>query len=394
MHTLSAHSEDPHSPMANQGGQSRYGLSVGRSPILAAADGTIKFKGSSSGTGYGNYVDVQHAGGYVTRYAHMASASPLGVGAVVAQGTQIGTVGNSGTVATHLHFEVWRNGVLYTAINDHFTCLSNVTRGDLMPGTFPGLSSGTGSANVKFDINGDARADLLAIRNDGHLVEYFGNGGGGTTSTYVGGPGWATTAALVTGDFNGDGAGDFLQTRTDGGLYFYKGDYASNFTPTYLGAGWASYSLLAGGVDFNSDGRVDLVARGANSNLYLYPGNGQGSFGNPVQIGTNWSAFTSLVAGDFDKNGHGDLIARNAAGELWGYFGTANGFMAAQQVGQGWNGFTDIVSNGDHNSDTNPDLIARRGSDQTLWFYPGNGSGGFGTGVQVGNGWGTFSLIS
>lgn len=365
----------------------------GGTPILAAADGTISYKGTSGPGGYGNYVDVTHAGGYVTRYAHMASASPLAVGTLVSQGTQIGVVGNSGTSAMHLHFEVYRNGDLYTAINENFKCLSDVTRGATMPTPFPGLA-GSGPSSVKFDINGDVKADMLAVRSDGYLVVYFGNGAGGTMLTQVGGPGWATTTSIVTGDFNGDNAGDFMQTRSDGGLYFYKGNFTSNFTPTYLGPGWNTYSLITGGVDFNGDGRRDLVARASNSNLYLYPGDGGGSFGTPVQIGTNWSAFNALIAGDFDKNGRGDLIARNAAGELWAYYGTANGFAPAQQVGQGWGGFTSIFSNGDHSGDGNPDIMGRRGSDQTLWLFPGNGTGSFGNGYQVGSGWGAYPIIS
>jgi murein DD-endopeptidase MepM/ murein hydrolase activator NlpD len=361
----------------------------GNTPVYASAAGTVTFAdNSNSQVGYGTQIVIAHADGYTTRYAHMVYQSlTVSKDQYVTQGQRIGTVGSTGnSTGDHLHFEIYRNGVNLT--NQYYSCgQGNVSALNVIGGS-------AGASWAKFDINGDAKADLLAVRNDGYLVEYFGNGAGGTAATYVTGAGWATTAALVTGDFNGDGAGDFMQARTDGGLYSYRGDYASNFTPTYIGAGWASFSLLTGGVDFNSDGRNDLVARGPDSNLYLYPGNGQGSFNNPVQIGTNWSAFTALVAGDFNKDGRGDLMARNSAGELWGYYGTANGFGFIQMLGQGWNGFSSIVSNGDHNGDTNPDLIARRASDQTLWLYPGNGTGGFGNGVQVGSGWGAFPLIS
>jgi murein DD-endopeptidase MepM/ murein hydrolase activator NlpD len=362
-------------------------------PIYAAAGGTVTTAiNSNATTGYGTQIVITHADGYTTRYAHLVYGSmTVSQGATVAQGDRIGTVGSTGnSTGPHLHFEIKRNGSNIT--NSYYYCgQPNVIA--LQPlGAGPSTPP-TANSFVKFDINGDAKADLLGIRSDGYLVEFFGNGSGGTQSTYVAGPGWGTTAALVTGDFNGDGAGDIMQTRTDGSLYFYQGNYASIFTPTYLGPGWASYSLVTGGVDFNSDGRADLVARGPDTNLYLYPGNGQGSFGNPVQIGTNWSSFTALIAGDFNRDGRGDLIARNGAGELWGYYGTPNGLGLVQQVGQGWNGFSTIISNGDHNGDQKPDLIARRASDQTLWLYPGTGNGGFGAGVQIGQGWGPYTIV-
>ncbi|WP_149083317.1 MULTISPECIES: VCBS repeat domain-containing M23 family metallopeptidase [Microbacterium] len=361
-------------------------------PVVAAYAGKVITRAFSAG--YGNYMVIEHSGGYTTLYAHMATAGLVAEGQTVSTGQQIGVVGSTGnSTGPHLHFEMRRNGDKSIA-NLGFTCQSTVTRGTPIPMDFPGLGGPAGPSSVKFDINGDVKADMLAVRNDGYLVIYFGDGAGGTMLTHVGGPGWATTAALVTGDFNGDGAGDFMQTRTDGGLYFYKGNHTSTFTPTYLGPGWNTYSLVTGGVDFNGDGRRDIVARGSNSNLYLYPGDGQGSFGAPTQIGVNWSAFDKLIAGDFDKNGRGDLIARNTAGELWAYYGTATGLSAGQKIGQGWSGFTTILSNGDHNGDGNPDIIARRASDQTLWLYPGNGAGTFGNGAQIGSGWGAYPLIS
>lgn len=254
-----------------------------------------------------------------------------------------------------------------------------------------GGSIPTGPA--KRDVTGDARSDYLAVRSDGYLVYFQGNGSLGSTA-YPLGPGWGTTAALVHGDFNGDGVSDLLQTRTDGSLYYYAGNGGTTFTGTFVGPGWASFSLITGGEDFTGDGRADLVGRAANGNLYAYPGNGQGGFGTPVQIGTNWTAFTALVAGDFNGDGRGDLIARNAAGELWGYYGTANGLGLVQQVGQGWNGFSTIFGGGDFDGDGDADIIARNGSNQTLWVYPGTGNGGFGAGQQIGSGWGGYSIIN
>jgi murein DD-endopeptidase MepM/ murein hydrolase activator NlpD len=80
-------------------------------PIKAAGDGRIVFRGRKGG--YGNCIVIQHGGGYSTLYAHMSRfRRGLHVGSHVEQDQVIGYVGMTG-VATgpHLHFEVRVNGV-------------------------------------------------------------------------------------------------------------------------------------------------------------------------------------------------------------------------------------------------------------------------------------------
>ena len=56
----------------------------------------------------GRQVWIDHGGGIVTRYAHLAAVAPLRVGDAVAQGQVIGAVGSSGYPegGPHLHFEI------------------------------------------------------------------------------------------------------------------------------------------------------------------------------------------------------------------------------------------------------------------------------------------------
>ena len=79
-------------------------------PIRAVADGVIAFAGRRSG--YGNFIEIRHANGLVTRYAHLLRfASDARTGAQVSMGTTIGYVGMTGlATAPHLHFEVLVNG--------------------------------------------------------------------------------------------------------------------------------------------------------------------------------------------------------------------------------------------------------------------------------------------
>lgn len=79
-------------------------------PVLAAADGTVTAV-IRSHKGQGNVVEITHAGGYVTRYAHLADLA-VSRGQKVERGRRIANVGISGSsFAPHLHYEVLRDGV-------------------------------------------------------------------------------------------------------------------------------------------------------------------------------------------------------------------------------------------------------------------------------------------
>ena len=81
-----------------------------RTPIKAAAGGTVKFSGWNSG-GYGNLVIISHGNGVETYYAHCSSVN-VTAGQKVSQGQVISKVGNTGnSYGNHCHFEVRVNGV-------------------------------------------------------------------------------------------------------------------------------------------------------------------------------------------------------------------------------------------------------------------------------------------
>lgn len=77
-------------------------------PILAAADGRVIRTGTSSS--YGRFVEVQHANGVTSFYAHM-SRIEASEGDTVVAGDTIGLVGSTGrSTGAHLHFEIRRDG--------------------------------------------------------------------------------------------------------------------------------------------------------------------------------------------------------------------------------------------------------------------------------------------
>lgn len=80
------------------------------SPIYAAAAGQVVFAARASD--WGNYIKVDHGGGIVTGYAHIADGGyNVDAGQYVGAGQVIAYVGNTGASSgCHLHFEVYQNG--------------------------------------------------------------------------------------------------------------------------------------------------------------------------------------------------------------------------------------------------------------------------------------------
>ncbi|TYQ26852.1 peptidoglycan DD-metalloendopeptidase family protein [Pseudanabaena sp. UWO311] len=78
-------------------------------PILAAASGVVEYATWNDG-GYGNMIDIRHADGTITRYAHMNELY-VKEGQTVSQGQTIGAMGSTGfSTGPHLHFEIRPNG--------------------------------------------------------------------------------------------------------------------------------------------------------------------------------------------------------------------------------------------------------------------------------------------
>ena len=77
-------------------------------PILATAPGVVSFAGVRGG--YGRTVEIDHGGGFKTRFAHLNSIA-VQPGQRVAVGNRIGGMGTTGrSTGVHLHYEVWMNG--------------------------------------------------------------------------------------------------------------------------------------------------------------------------------------------------------------------------------------------------------------------------------------------
>lgn len=96
---------------SRNGGRTHTGIDIladMEAPVYAATHGRVVR--SFVNGGYGEFIEIQHYGGRMTRYAHLTSRH-VSKGQWVLQGQQIGTIGKSGNavdeeILPHLHFEI------------------------------------------------------------------------------------------------------------------------------------------------------------------------------------------------------------------------------------------------------------------------------------------------
>jgi murein DD-endopeptidase MepM/ murein hydrolase activator NlpD len=81
------------------------------SRVLATGKGrVISVKKSDLQAGFGNYVEIDHGHGFVTRYTHLGDLT-VRLGQSIKKGEQIAWMGLSGgSIAPHVHYEVLKDG--------------------------------------------------------------------------------------------------------------------------------------------------------------------------------------------------------------------------------------------------------------------------------------------
>ncbi len=183
----------------------------------------------------------------------------------------------------------------------------------------------------------------------------------------------AATNERGFGDLTGDGKADLAAVDSGGILWVYPGkQYRWDGTGTrstalfgariQVGRGWGGFNSLLRHGDLNGDGRQDVVARDTTGRLFLYPGSGDPAriLGAGVQIGQGWGGFTSIVSsGDLNTDGHDDVLAAKSTGELLLYFGNGKpGFSGNRVVGTGWRGGP-LAAIGDWTYDERTEIMFR-----------------------------------
>lgn len=330
-------------------------------PVLAAQAGTVARAVASypdpgpracyAQTGYGNYVAVDHAGGYRTIYAHL-SAVAVSAGTPVTQGQRIGVSGNTGrSCGAHLHFAVRRYGVAHRP-----EPLGGYAR-------FP-----HDHVRRYLSKNSDTLTDLFLY--DGATGEVlFADGAGrwrpGQPASLPGG--WRVTR----GRFNRDRPGD---------LFLYDGAATGQVLLANGSGGWTAGPVAALAANwevhpgmFNADTLTDLalydVASGAGLVLFA-DGGGGWTYAAPQTL----PAGRTVVVGAFDANGLADLLLYDPA------VGTAEVLLAdgsggwARQAARAFPPGGTLVT-GRFNPDALTDVFLYAGATGHVLFA--NGAGGW-----------------
>lgn len=74
--------------------------------VVAAANGRVSKVGYAGDSEYGNYVEVEHRFGFMTKYGHLGRIFVM-EGTQISAGEAIGTMGSTGlSTGTHVHFEI------------------------------------------------------------------------------------------------------------------------------------------------------------------------------------------------------------------------------------------------------------------------------------------------
>ncbi|GAB77456.1 Repeat domain-containing protein [Austwickia chelonae] len=232
-----------------------------------------------------------------------------------------------------------------------------------------------------------------AIRREVIARVSASSGGGGGTGQPV------KPATSVFRDFDGMSDSDILGRDAQSRLTLSSPNGKGDMTAMELigGPGWGSFDMVSIVGDWDGDGALDVVARHPRTaDLWLYPGNGQGGFLTPRVIGRGWNDMQTIVApGDWDGDGKPDLIGTNRVnGNMYFYGGNGRGGFAKASVaiGHGWGGIKSFAGVGNWKGDGRPALAGVTFNGLGVLYY-GSGKGTFAGQENQPGSWGSFSSL-
>lgn len=221
-------------------------------PVVASAPGRVSTAQSSSTSGYGKYVVLEHGDGESTLYAHLQGVT-VQAGQSVDQGAVIGYLGSTGNSSgPHLHYEqrldrevqsAWFHGAAfaYGSTQASRNCLDVPMAADLL---------------------GDARAELVVFRRQARARFLVQREGRRPARLRLG----AGTDEPVLGDWDGDGRAN-PGVRTPATARFLLRTPAGTEEVAF---GLPSDRGIAG--DWDGDGRWEVGAHRARTAQFLLRG--------------------------------------------------------------------------------------------------------------------------
>lgn len=278
-------------------------------------------------------------------------------------------------------------------------------------GTFGSSSGWTNTDHVRAlaDVNGDGRADFVGFGNDNVLVQLgkpegrFGAAVIAHGGFFLHGVGWNNASHVrALGDVNGDGRADIVAIgnekvfvalgQTNGTFGGEMEAHGSFFCPP---TGWQVAAHFRGVADVNGDKRADLVGAG-NEKVFVALGQPNGTFSAEFAANdgffcsssgwTNTSHVRTLA--DVNGDGRADFVGFGndnvfvQLGQANGHFGGAITAAGTQWLaGNGWNNTKHVRTLADVNGDGRADIIGF-GNEQVIVSY-GQSDGTFGSAVSA-----------
>jgi len=249
------------------------------------------------------------------------------------------------------------------------------------------LSTGADPRSISLgDINGDGKLDLIvADRSAGDVSIHINRTASGATSATFDArqdvdAGTMTRAAAV-GDLNGDGRADVLAVNEgSNNLAVFRNATLWNTSAPEFGISTRTAAAVANGIsqaDFNGDGKQDVVTSTGSNSLLVFlnstlPGASQPSLGAGTSIALAATP-VSVSVGDINLDGRPDLIVPNSAGNFAVLLNNTTAgastpsFGASQTFGTSSEPFYAAI--GDINGDGKPDVVlSNRGTNNVSVF--------------------------
>lgn len=221
-------------------------------------------------------------------------ASPVQIG----QGWQ----GNLSLKATDLNAD-GRADLLGVLANGDLMAYRNTGCTNNVPAfTDPGVKVGQGWSSAQLpivgDLCGDRDSDILTIDGTGALRAFDNSGtfsGSMFSTTGLIGTGWTGTLKLEAVELNGDGRADLLAVLGDGKLFAYRNTGCTGGIPTFaprvqVGSDWSA-SRLPIVTDLNGDSQADLLTTDSAGTLLEFVNTGvfTGNMFTPAnRVGQGW----------------------------------------------------------------------------------------------------------
>ena len=207
------------------------------------------------------------------------------------------------------------------------------------------------------DYDGDGKWDIGMLRNADRkfLIDYAANGFGSWDANF-GGYG-SSVDYVCSGDYDGDGLGDIAVRDADGDFHI---DYAANGFGAWdlLGLGYGGPNDKPAPADYDGDKKCDFAIIRDSDRKFLidYAANGLGAW-DVTNLG-GYGGYADLACpGDFDGDGKDDIAVLRVSDRKWLVDFAANGFGAWDRMDLGgYGGSGDRPAPSDYDGDGRVDI--------------------------------------